>query len=191
MLLGFLVGLLVTSVGEHASWRFTGLRILDQGGGVLLVGLAAALPALIEIPVFAGSGRMAARIGLRWLFVSGAAVAAILMALVVVAPEPWMVTTLRTLDGASYALRYTAMVLIIGVLLPRHLFALGQTVAWFVYAGIAPIIGDAAGGIIYDELGAPALFARGHRDAGDRWRHRLARLRGLPFRSAADGPGSG
>ena len=26
-------------------------------------------------------------------------------------------------------------------------------------AGIAPIIGDAAGGIIYDELGAPALFA--------------------------------
>ncbi len=158
VLLGFLVGLLVTSLGEHASWRFIGLRILDQGGGVFLVGLAAALPAIVEIPVFAGSGRLATWMGLRWLFVSGAIVAAVLMALVAVAPQPWMVTALRTLDGASYALRYTAMVLIIGVLLPRHLYAMGQSVAWFVYAGVAPIAADAVGGLIYDEFGAQALF---------------------------------
>lgn len=158
MLLGFLVGLFVTSLGEHASWRFIGLRILDQGGGVFLVGLAASLPAIVEMPVFAGSRRLAAGLGLRGLFVGGAALAAILMALVAVAPEPWMVTGLRTLEGAAYALRYTGMVLIVGVLLPRHLYAMGQSVAWFVYAGIAPIIADAAGGLIYDVLGAPALF---------------------------------
>jgi len=158
VLLGFLLGLLVTSVGEHASWRFISLRILDQGGSVFLVGLAASLPALVEIPVFASSRRLAARLGLRWLFVIGALMAAILTALVAVAPEPWMVTGLRTLEGASYALRYMAMVLIIGVLLPRHLYAMGQSVAWFVYAGIAPIVADAAGGLIYDTYGAPALF---------------------------------
>jgi PPP family 3-phenylpropionic acid transporter len=159
VLLGFLVGLLITSLGEHASWRFISLRILDQGGGVFLVGLAAALPGLVEIPVFANSRRMVARMGLRWVFVSGAALAAVLMALVAVATEPWMVTALRTLDGASYALRYLAMVMIIGLLLPRHLYAMGQSVAWFVYAGIAPIIADAAGGLIYDAYGASALFA--------------------------------
>ncbi len=158
VLLGFLLGLLITSIGEHASWRFISLRILDQGGSVFLVGLAASLPALVEIPVFASSRRLAARLGLRWLFVSGALVAAMLMALVTVAPEPWMVTGLRTLDGASYALRYMGMVLIIGVLLPPHLYAMGQSIAWFVYAGIAPIIGDLAGGLIYDAFGAPALF---------------------------------
>ncbi|MEA2025758.1 MAG: MFS transporter, partial [Chloroflexota bacterium] len=95
VLLGFLAGLLITSIGEHASWRFISLRILDQGGGVFLVGLAAALPAIVEIPVFASSRRLAAQMGLRWLFVSGAIVAAVLMALVAVAPEPWMVTGLR------------------------------------------------------------------------------------------------
>ncbi len=159
VLLGFLAGLLITSIGEHASWRFISLRILDQGGGVFLVGLAAALPAVVEIPVFASSRRLAARMGLRWLFVSGAIVAAVLMALVAVAPEPWMVTGLRTLDGVSYALRYMAMVLIIGALLPRHLYAMGQSLAWFVYAGIAPITADVAGGLIYDAFGAPVLFA--------------------------------
>ena len=159
LMIGFLVGLFVTSLGEHASWRFISLRILDQGGTVLLVGLAAALPAIVEIPVFASSRGLAARLGLRRLFVSGALMAAVLMALVTVAPEAWMVTGLRTLEGASYALRYMAMVLIVGALLPPHLYAMGQSVAWLVYAGIAPIVADAAGGVVYELLGAPALFA--------------------------------
>lgn len=158
LMLGFLAGLLLTAIGEHASARYVSLRILDQGGGIALVGVAAALPALVETPVFASSRQLAARFGLRSLFVSGAIVAALLMGLVAVAPEPWMAAGLRTLEGTSYALRYMAMVLIIGALMPRHLYALGQSVAWFVYAGIAPIAADVAGGLIYEAFGAEALF---------------------------------
>jgi PPP family 3-phenylpropionic acid transporter len=158
VMLGFLAGLLVTAVGEHASARYVSLRILDQGGGIVLVGVAASLPALVEVPVFASSRRLATSVGLRGLFVGGALVAAVLMGLVAVAPEPWMAAGLRTLEGTSYAMRYMAMVLIIGVLMPRHLYALGQSVAWFVYAGIAPIVADVAGGVIYDRFGAEALF---------------------------------
>jgi hypothetical protein len=46
----------------------------------------------------------------------------------------------------------------VGALLPRSLYAFGQSLAWFVYAGIAPIIADAAGGLVYATLGAEALF---------------------------------
>jgi len=125
---------------------------------VFLIGLAAALPAIVEIPVFASSRRLTGRWSLRSIFVIGALIATVLVGLIAVAPEPWMVTGLRTLEGASYALRYMAMVMIIGVLLPRHLYAMGQSVAWLVYAGVAPIIGDAAGGVVYDVYGAPVLF---------------------------------
>jgi PPP family 3-phenylpropionic acid transporter len=158
VLLGFLLGLFVTALGEHAAGRFTSLRILDQGGTVLLVGVAAALPALIEIPVFGGSRRYLPRLGLRLVFVAGAMGAALLMALVSIAPEAWMVTALRTIEGVPYALRYVAMVIIIGVIVPPHLHAVGQALAWLGYAGVAPIVADAAGGLIYAELGAPALF---------------------------------
>lgn len=158
VLLGFLLGLFVTALGEHAAGRFTSLRILDQGGTVLLVGLAAALPALIEIPVFGASRRYLARLGLRLVFVAGAMGAALLMALVAVAPEAWMVTVLRTIEGIPYALRYVAMVIIIGVIVPPHLHAVGQSLAWFGYAGLAPIVADAVGGLVYANLGAPALF---------------------------------
>ena len=67
ILLGFLAGLLIVSIGEHATWRYVSLRILDQGGSALLVGLAAALPALVETPVFLASRRWERILGLRWM----------------------------------------------------------------------------------------------------------------------------
>ena len=156
--LGFLAGLLITSIGEHAAWRYVALRIIDQGGGTFLVGLAAALPALVETPVFMGSRRWERIMGLRWIYVAGALIAAGLTFLIALASEAWMVALLRTLDGTSYALRYIGMVLIIGALLPLRLHALGQSIGWFVAMGIGPIIADAAGGIIYDALGGSAVF---------------------------------
>jgi hypothetical protein len=50
------------------------------------------------------------------------------------------------------------MVIIIGVIVPPHLHAVGQSLAWFAYAGLAPIVADAVGGLVYAHLGAPALF---------------------------------
>ncbi|CAN5811538.1 hypothetical protein BH23CHL8_BH23CHL8_14120 [soil metagenome] len=158
VLLLFLLGLLVTSVGEHATWRYVGLRILEQGGGAFLVGVAAALPALVEIPIFGGSRRLARRLGLRMIFVLGAALASLLALLIGLVSEAWQVTVLRTIDGLPYALRYIGMVLIIGALLPRRFHALGQSMAWLVGMGVAPIIADIVGGLIYDRYGGTAVF---------------------------------
>ena len=156
--MGFMLSLLLVGIGEHATMRYVSLRILDQGGGILIVGVAAALPALFEIPVFVRSRSLARRLGLRMVFVWGAFLAAALVLLIALAPEAWMVMLLRSLDGVGYALRHVGMVLIIGILLPRSLQAVGQSLGWLALAGIAPIIGDIAGGYVYEQLGGPALF---------------------------------
>ena len=91
------------------------------------MGVAAALPAIVEVPVFGASRSLVPRLGLRMLYVWGALVAALLTLLVAMAPEAWMVTALRTLDGTSYAMRYMAMVVIVAALLPRYLHAVGQS----------------------------------------------------------------
>ena len=171
MLVGFLAGVFVTSIGEHATWRFIGLRILDQGGGVFLVGIAAALPAILEIPVFGSSRRLLARLGLRMMYVWGALIAAVLALLVAMAPEAWMVTMLRALDGTSYALRYMAMVVIIGALLPSHLHALGQSLTWLVYAGVAPIVAESRRRSGLPAPGRSGTLRSGHADAAH-GRHR-------------------
>lgn len=158
VLLGFMIGLLVSSVGEFALWRYVGLRILEQGGGVLLVGIAAALPALVEIPVFSSSRGLARRLGLRGIFFTSTLISSGLAVLIAFSPEAWMVTALRAADGTSFALRYMGMVLIIGALLPRHLHAMGQSLGWLVGMGIAPIIADALGGLVFERYSSTALF---------------------------------
>ena len=134
------------------------LRILDQGGSAFLVGLAAALPALVETPVFLGSRRWERILGLRWMYVVGALIASVMALLMGLATEAWMVALFRTFDGTAYALRHIGMVLIIGALLPMRLQAFGQSIGWLVAAGIAPIIADIGGGWIYDAVGGSAVF---------------------------------
>jgi MFS family permease len=124
----------------------------------VLVGFAAALPALVEVPVFLGSRRWERVLGLRWVYVAGALIASAMALCIGLASEAWMAALFRTLDGTSYALRHIGMVLIIGALLPLRLQALGQSIGWLVAQGIAPIVADIGGGLIYDALGGSAVF---------------------------------
>ncbi|MFM2106719.1 MAG: hypothetical protein RL338_1751, partial [Chloroflexota bacterium] len=157
----FLLGLVLVSAGGSAANGFVPLRILDTGGGPFLVGLASALPALVEIPFFSRAGDLAARIGLRGLFAVGAAIGALQLALFAVAPDPRVVAAIRTADGAAFALRYSAIVLIVGGILPARFRAMGQAGMWLVVGGLVPIVAGPVGGRVYEAVGGPALFAGG------------------------------
>jgi MFS family permease len=89
----------------------------------------------------------------------GTNIAAVELAVVAVAPTAGIVAVARTIDGGAFALRYAAIVLIVGACLPARLRAVGQSLLWFVAGGLAPIVGDIAGGVIYQSWGGPALFA--------------------------------
>ncbi len=157
----FLAGLFVMAIGTSAAFSFLPLQLVSTGGGPLLVGLASALPALVEIPFFSWIGALAARLGLRSLFAVGVALSVLQLLVVAIAPDPWVITAVRTVDGAAYALRYASIVLIVGACLPERVRAMGQSSVWFVSGAIAPIIGDPVGGFIYGGLGGQALFASG------------------------------
>ena len=157
----FLLGLFVMAIGSSAAFSFLPLQLVSTGGGPLLVGLASALPALVEIPFFSWTGTLAARMGLRGLFAVGVALSVMQLLVVAAAPDPWVITAVRTVDGAAYALRYASIVLIVGACLPERVRAMGLSSVWFVSGAIAPIIGDPVGGLIYGRLGGPALFATG------------------------------
>jgi MFS transporter, PPP family, 3-phenylpropionic acid transporter len=156
--LPFLGVLLLATVATSASWSFVTLRILDEGGGPILIGVSAAMPAIAEIPLFASVGRLTDRFGLRALFSIGCLITASQMLVVALAPSAAIVAVVRLLDGAGYALRYTATVIIAGSGLPGRLRATGQSMTWLVMSGIAPVVSGPAGGWIYGTFGGMTLF---------------------------------
>jgi MFS transporter, PPP family, 3-phenylpropionic acid transporter len=158
-LAGFIGGLVIVCVASYAALSFVSLRIVGQGGGPFLVGLAAGLAALIEIPVMHRSGALQRRFGLRAMFCAGAVAYVLVFVVWSFARSPVVVALVATLDGVAFALLYVGVVVIVGRLVPRHLLSTGQAVTQTAGWSLGPIIGSSLGGIVYARLGAPALFA--------------------------------
>jgi len=145
-------------VASGAVGNFTPLRILDIGGSAVIVGLTAALPAIVEVPLFPATGWLSDRLGLRGLYVLGLVASGGVMLVIAVAQEPLVIAVANGLGGVSYVLRYTGVVLIVGAVLPHALRATGQSLTRLVGGGLAAIAAGPFAGAVYGSLGSTALF---------------------------------
>ncbi len=99
----FLAGTLLVWVGFSAAWNFISLKILAEGGGPLLVGFAAGLGGLTEVPVMRLSSRMSRSVGLRVLYVGGCLVYATVFLLWGLITDPTVVSILSVLEAPGSA----------------------------------------------------------------------------------------
>jgi PPP family 3-phenylpropionic acid transporter len=151
------MGLLFFSI--LGAFTFLNLRLIDLGGAPSAVALAGGLSALAVVPGLILAARVARRIGLRGLFVaSGLAYCACILSWALV-DQPWLIILTRTLSGPAFAGLWVACVLTMNVLLPQGLQATGQALYQTTGFGIGAMVGNLLGGIVYQELGPPVLFA--------------------------------
>jgi MFS transporter, PPP family, 3-phenylpropionic acid transporter len=155
----FLAGVLILATSTHAAWDFVPLRIVAGGGGAFLVGISSGVSAFVEIPFMRSTRSLTARFGLRRVFALGAVVyvaASIAWALVA---DAVAVTAIRIAIGIGFGLVYPTLVVITGRLVPEHARNSGQALMSICSFGLAPVIGGAIGGVVYEHVGPPQLFA--------------------------------
>jgi PPP family 3-phenylpropionic acid transporter len=155
---GLLVATLLVWTGFNAAWNFIGLRISDEGGGPMLVGFGLALGGLVEVPTMRLTARLQARWGLRRVFVLGCLVYGVGFLLWGVISDPTTISMLAVLEGLAFGLLFTTGVVVVGRLLPSHLYATGNAITAMVGFGIGPIIGAGVGGFVYEHAGPLALY---------------------------------
>jgi PPP family 3-phenylpropionic acid transporter len=146
-------------VGVLASFTYLPLRITDLGGGPELVALAAGVSALAEVPGILLAGVVAARIGLRGLFALGSVVYAACIASWLVIDAPLAIVATRAITGVAFGGIIVASALTIGSLLPPRLQATGQALYQTVAFGVAAVVANLAGGLIYGAVGPAPMFA--------------------------------
>lgn len=154
----FLAGLFLVSTANAAALTFVPLRIASDGRGPFLVGLAAGVAAMVEVPFFASSRRLGARFGQRTLYVAGAGIYVAIFLGYGLAADPVTTAVLRALSGAGFGLLYAAMVVIAGRLVPPALRNTGQALTQTVNTGIGPIVGSALGGLVFAHAGPRPMF---------------------------------
>lgn len=146
-------------VGVLTSFTYLPLRIVDLGGGPELVALAAGVSALAEVPGILLAGAVARRIGLRGLFAVGCVFYAACIASWVAIDDPSLIVATRAVTGVAYGGILLAAALTVGSLLPARLQATGQALYQTVAFGLAAIVANLGGGLIYASVGPSLMFA--------------------------------
>ncbi len=153
-----LAGMLLWGVGFAAAWTFLPLRIVGRGGGPLLVGIAAAVGAFVEVPVMRKSKWFTGRFSLRGVFVLGCVIYGTVFVTWAFVKSPVVIAVLNAFEGVGFALLFVSGVMVVGKLVPRHLQATGQSLMQMVGQGLGPVLGASIGGVVYGRFGPRALF---------------------------------
>jgi MFS family permease len=105
-----------------------------------------------------GSGR-SPRIGIRGLITGSIALYAACFASWIVLQDPTLIIATRVVTGFAFAGLWVGSVLTMAVLLPPRLQATGQGLYQLTGFGIAAIVANIFGGLLYGAFGAPVVFA--------------------------------
>lgn len=154
----FLVGALLVATATHAAWDFVPLRIVSGGGDASLVGIAAGVSAFVEIPFMRSSRSLVERFGLRRVFTAGAGVYVAASVAWAMLSDPVAITLVRIGIGVGFGLTYVSLVLMTARLVPERLRNTGQALLQICTWGLAPMIGGALGGFVYEHVGPSQLF---------------------------------
>jgi MFS transporter, PPP family, 3-phenylpropionic acid transporter len=160
-LAGVLAAVMILHVAIISGFTFLPLRLGDLGSPPSDVALSAGVSALSEIPAMLVAAAVAARIGLRGMFVGSALIYAGATASWTVLETPSLIIATRAFTGVAFAWVVVGVVLTIARLLPRELQGTGQSLYQTVGFGIAAIIANIVGGLLYDAIGSAAVFGTG------------------------------
>ena len=154
-----LLALLLAYVGIIAGFTYLPLRLIELGGGPSDVALNAAVSAFAEIPAMLLAGTVAARIGIRGLVAGSALLYAACFISWTVLDNPLLIIATRVPSGMAFAGLWVGSVLTMAVLLPPRLQATGQGLYQVTGFGVAAVVANIGGGLLYGALGSAAVFA--------------------------------
>jgi PPP family 3-phenylpropionic acid transporter len=154
-----LLAVALVAVGYMAGTIYIGLRMVELGGGALEVGLAGSLSAVVEIPGFIVAGILAARLGLRALFVSSGVILVVIPAAWAVLTDIDLILVTRALVGFGFAGILVSGVITMRAVLPAGLQGSGQTMFQATLFGITGFVINILSGLLVPAVGFEGLFA--------------------------------
>jgi PPP family 3-phenylpropionic acid transporter len=147
--------------GIISGFTFLSLRIEALGGTPGDIALASGVSAATEVPAMLVMGAVAARVGLRAVFTVSALLYAGCLLSWTVMDVPLAIVASRIVTGVAFSGVVVGVVMTIAVLLPADLQATGQALFQTTAFGVAAVIANVVGGLLYESFGHAVLFGLG------------------------------
>jgi PPP family 3-phenylpropionic acid transporter len=137
---------------------FLSIYLSDLGAGSDQVGLAYTIASVSELPVMALAPLALRRWGARPLLVCSGAAYALRLLIYIAAPTPEWALGAQLLHGLCFGAMWTAGVHEAHHLAPPGLEATAQSLLGVAVFGVAVLLANTVGGLIYQNWGVAALF---------------------------------
>jgi len=153
----FAISVFILWFSVMGAFAFLGIVVVEMGGTQRMVGLAATIAALTEIPMFHYSSRLLRRFGPARLLIVAMSVYAFRLLLYAIMPSVTWVLGLALLQGLSYGLFLVSAVAYVNDLAPDALKSTAQGLMVSVMS-LANLTAGLAGGWLLDNSGRQGLF---------------------------------
>jgi PPP family 3-phenylpropionic acid transporter len=160
-LLAVLASVLLIFIGVMAAATYISVRIADLGGGAVEVGLSNGLAWGAEVPGLILAGWLVGRIGLRPVLVVASVGFAVCVASWIFFVDAGPILFTRFISGVFFGGILITFVLTIAQLLPAGLQSTGQTLFQAAAFGVAAVVANLLGGILYALAGPLGVFGVG------------------------------
>jgi len=160
-LLAVLASVLLIFIGVMAAATYISVRIADLGGGAVEVGLSNGLAWGAEVPGLILAGWLVGRIGLRPVLVVATVGFAVCVASWIFFVDAGPILFTRFISGVFFGGILITFVLTIAQLLPAGLQSTGQTLFQAAAFGVAAVVANLLGGILYTLAGPLGVFGVG------------------------------
>ena len=153
------LALAVLGYGTYAAYNtFFALYLKGLGAGTGVVGLAAGLASLSELPVMALAGRIMERVSVKPLLLAGLGAATLRWLAYGLSNDYRVALAFSLLHGLSFAGFYVAGVTFIDRRVPPHLRSTGQTLFNGATFGLGSVAGSNLFGVLFDQLHGGGMY---------------------------------
>ena len=154
----FLILSSILTLANAAHAAFFSIHFQSIGGSSGQLGLAWALAAMMEVPVWLVLGRVTDRFGAAPLMTFGALAYGVRYFLTGMVTSPTVLLGLQLSQGLTMAVYFPTSVVFMGELMPKELRTSGQALLSLVNGGLATVVGNLAAGWIVDRWGTGLLY---------------------------------
>jgi PPP family 3-phenylpropionic acid transporter len=148
-----------TVQAAHATYyTFATLHWTSQGITPLMIGLLWAVGVLAEVALFAVSGRIVARVGIKWLLIVASSSAVIRWTAMSFDPPLWALFGLQTLHALTFGAAHIAAIHFMSKAVPEQLAGTAQALYASVGMGLAMAIATLLSGTLYQNYAGGAYL---------------------------------
>jgi PPP family 3-phenylpropionic acid transporter len=159
LLLGFLLVIVIVSIGQSAISFYLGVYMREIGATPRIIGTTIGVQAFSELPFYFIAAWLLTRMKPGIVVMIAIIATSVRLFFYSINSNPHLVIFIETMNGMTWTLLWIASVEYVNSIIPARWRTTGQSLLWAAYFGAGAILGNVISGRLYESMPMQRVYA--------------------------------